>query len=152
VLNRFNPKGQKVAVICKVWALGLLGGVLLSPSKKAMLSTPPPNSGAVGLVAIDITVKAVIFCPLMWLRRTVFGSSKMACVIVPALMKEVRSCGSRAVPWAAAVWLWNGIGGPTLRQRRISSDCFPDIFSFLDLNRGKPSLSIVSRCMPAGRG
>src|SRR5712691_407163 len=77
---------QKVAVIRVVCAFGLLGGVFLSPSKNAMLSVPPPKIGATGLVAMDIAVVAMIFCPLMWLRRTVFGSSRMACVIVPALM------------------------------------------------------------------
>lgn len=44
------------------------------------------------------------------IRRTVFGSFNIGCVIVPALMNDVRSCGMRGVPWVAAVWLGNTIG------------------------------------------
>lgn len=62
-----------------------------SPSRNAMLSVPPPNSGAGGEVATVISVVETISSLLLWLRSTVFGSSKIACVIVPALMNGVRS-------------------------------------------------------------
>jgi len=41
------------------------------------------------------------------LRRTVFGSSRMAWVMDPFLMNRARSCGIRAVFESLAVWLGN---------------------------------------------
>lgn len=51
---------QNVADICNVCAFG--AG---APSKKAMLSVPPPKSGDSAFVVIDIVVVAMIFCWLM---------------------------------------------------------------------------------------
>src|ERR1700733_366664 len=48
----------------------------------------------------------------MWLRSTVLGSSRIACVMVPAVINEVRSCGILSVLTGAAVWLGNWIGAP----------------------------------------
>ena len=68
------------------------------PSRKAMLSVPPPNvKGAAGLVEMTMVVVDVMVCDAMWLRRNVLGSFSMACVIVPAAAKDVRSCGMRGV-------------------------------------------------------
>ncbi len=48
-----------------------------------------------------------MFCDAMWLRSRVLGSSSMACVIVPAATKDVRSCGIRAVSFLVTSWLGN---------------------------------------------
>lgn len=72
-----------------------------------MLAVPPPSSGAVG--AVD-TVKMVVFVmvlPMLALRNTVLGSVSMSCVIVPAAMNLLRSCGNLGVFVADAVWLAN---------------------------------------------
>jgi hypothetical protein len=75
---------QNVAVIFTVWAFGTacaFGGRAEGlPTRKAMLSVPPANSGRAGLVDIDIWVVLVIVCPTIWLRKTVFGSFRIACV------------------------------------------------------------------------
>src|SRR5215467_6186562 len=55
-----------------------------------------------------MTVVDVIVCDAMWLRSRVLGSSIIACVIVPAAMKDVRSCGILAVFLSDAFWLGNG--------------------------------------------
>ena len=52
----------------------------------------------------------VMFWLAMSLRRTVLGSSRMACVIVPAAMKGARFCGIRSVSLVAAIWLGKGTG------------------------------------------
>ena len=49
----------------------------------------------------------VMDLPVLALRRTVLGSSRMACVIVPLLMNGPRSCGSLRVLFKFAVWLGN---------------------------------------------
>lgn len=67
-----------------------------------MLAVPPTNSGAVGVVL-------VMFFPLLALRNTVFGSSRMAWAMVPAAMNFPRSCGSLAVLVFDASWLANRI-------------------------------------------
>src|SRR5689334_541480 len=72
-----------------------------------MLSAPPPNRGVAGSVEMSISVVDVMVCDAMWLRRKVLGSSSIACVIVPAGMKDVRSCGIRGVFLLDAVWLAN---------------------------------------------
>ena len=74
-----------------------------------MLAVPPPNSGAEGTVDTVKTVVLVMVFPLLALRNTVFGSVRMAWVIVPAAMNLVRSCGSRGVFVADAFWAANGI-------------------------------------------
>jgi hypothetical protein len=98
---------QNVAVIFNVWAFGPAATGLVnaagSPSRKAILSAPPPNSGAAGLVEMEIVVVAMMFSGAMWLRRSVLGSVNIACVMVPAAMKEVRSCGIRGVLLLVAV-------------------------------------------------
>src|SRR5215469_4768969 len=103
---------QNVAVICKACAFGPAAAGLVkaagSPRRKAMLSAPPPNSGVAGLVETKIVVVEVMFCDAIWLRRSVLGSVNMACVMVPAAMKRVRSCGIRAVLLVVAVWLGKG--------------------------------------------
>lgn len=75
-----------------------------------MFAVPPPSWGAVGLVEILMVVVLLMVFPILALRRTVFGSSRMAWVIVPALMNGVRSCGSLSVFFKLAVWLGNGTG------------------------------------------
>lgn len=97
---------QNVAAIRTASAFGAVAAGL--PSKKAMLSVPPPNNGAVGLVEIWIVVVEMMFCDAMWLRRSVLGSVNMACVMVPAAMKGVRFCGMRNVLLLLAVWLRKG--------------------------------------------
>ena len=62
-----------------------------------MFAVPPPSSGAVGIVEILIVVVLLMVFPLLASRSTWFGSSRMAWVIVPALMNVVRSCGSLRV-------------------------------------------------------
>jgi hypothetical protein len=50
------------------------------------------------------------------------GSSSMACVMVPASTQDVRSCGIRAVPLLAAIWLGNWIlvfGWPIVNGVRL---------------------------------
>ena len=88
-----------------------------------MLSVPPPNSGAVGLVEIkggaaglveiEIVVVEMMFCVAIWFLSTVLGSDSIACVMVPAAMNDVRSWGIRAVGLFGGlfvtVWLGNGI-------------------------------------------
>src|SRR5215472_7726027 len=103
---------QKKEAICGIWAFGSL--MLWLPSRKAMSSVPPLNSGLLTLVASP---------------RTVFGSSRMAWVMVPFLMNRVRSCGIRAVFELLAVWLANrpmlgvmltgGIEGGPLNVRNV---------------------------------
>ena len=87
---------QNVAVIATELAFGVV--IAAFPSRKAMLSVPPPNgtveSGGVPTVN---TMVWVIFGPAIASRSTVLGSSRMACVIVPAAMKFVRSWGMRGV-------------------------------------------------------
>src|SRR5271166_5346357 len=68
-----------------------------------MLSAPPPNNGLAGFVAMEIVVVERIFCEAMWLRSSVFGSSSIFWVMVPAAMKLVKSWGMRAVPLLLAV-------------------------------------------------
>src|SRR5580692_10551556 len=48
---------QNVAFISTAWALGPrpLAGGGFTPSRKAMLASPPPNSGAVGVVEMSMT-------------------------------------------------------------------------------------------------
>src|SRR5262249_22986038 len=55
-----------------------------------------------------MTVVDVMVCDAMCLRSRVLGSSTIACVIVPAAMKDVRSCGILAVFLSDAFWLGNG--------------------------------------------
>jgi len=59
--------------------------------------------------SINFTVHnaKLVECVLKVNGRTVLGSSRIACVIVPAVMKGVRSCGMRGVFGVAAVWLAN---------------------------------------------
>jgi len=80
---------QNVAVILTALALGLVE--LGSPSKKAILSVPPPNTGDRGEVDTVKVIVSVIVLPSKASRRTVFGSFNMAWVIVPAAMNFVRS-------------------------------------------------------------
>lgn len=54
-----------------------------------------------------MVVVFVMDFPLLALRSMVFGSSRMAWVIVPAFMNVVRSCGSLRVFVRFAVWLGN---------------------------------------------
>ena len=68
-----------------------------------MLSVPPPNSGAAGDVETVKTNVSTMFCPAIACRRIVFGSSRIAWVIVPAAMNLERSCGMRGVLVLAAV-------------------------------------------------
>src|SRR5580700_3163432 len=76
-----------------------------------MLSVPPPKSdrGGTGTVEITIATVLMIFCRLMWLRSKLLGSFKRSCVMVPAAMKLVRSCGILNVSVLLAVWLGKGI-------------------------------------------
>src|SRR5277367_3941554 len=96
---------QKIAAICKVCAFGALAAVW--PSKNAMLSTPPPKSGGVGAVEMIIAIVLMIFCVAMTSLSSLFGLSNNCCVIVPAAMKLLRSCGILGVFVLAAVWLAN---------------------------------------------
>ena len=109
---------QKTAVILKAWAFAFWGGVLLSPVRNAISAGPPAKPGGVvtggagGLVGLGggvgsfpaasvVTIrvtKLCIFCDAISFCRTTLGLSIMSCVMVPALMNEVRSCGIRAVP------------------------------------------------------
>src|ERR1700737_5022805 len=100
-----------------------LGGGLGMPSRNAILAGPPPKDGGIaggglpasgppdsgepGLVEMAITTVWVMFWFAIWFRNTVFGSSRIACVMVPAAMKGVRSCGMRGVVLSVAVWLLN---------------------------------------------
>src|SRR5271168_3243083 len=109
---------QKIAAICKVWAFGALAAAW--PSKKAMLSTPPPKSGGVGAVEMIIAIVLSIFCLATTSLSNLFGLSNNCCVIVPAAIKLLRSCGILGVFGLVAVWLanlilfagfavWNGV-------------------------------------------
>ena len=55
-----------------------------------MLSVPPPNRGLPGVVATPRAVVDRIFWWAVALRRTVFGSSRMAWVMDPFLMNRVQ--------------------------------------------------------------
>src|SRR5580658_6161931 len=94
---------QNVAFMLNASALGAVTAGL--PSRKAILAVPPPNSGAAGAVETVKTIVLVMVWPAMASRRTVFGSVKIAWVIVPAAMNLVRSWGIRGVSVFAAVWL-----------------------------------------------
>src|SRR6266516_642580 len=98
---------QNVAAMFTVWAFGALA--VASPFRKAMLTVPPPNRGTAGWLEMEMMVVDVMACDAMWLRSRVLGSVSIACVMVPAAMKEVRFCGIRAVLLVAAVWLGKGI-------------------------------------------
>ena len=76
-----------------------------------MFAVPPPSWGAVGLVEILMVLVLLMDFPILALRSMVFGSSRMAWVIVPAFMNVVRSCGSLRVFVRFAVWLGNGMNG-----------------------------------------
>src|SRR5580704_15934859 len=94
---------QNVASIRTALALGLAAAG--SPSRKAMLSVPPPNRGEAGSLEMEMTVVDVMFCDAMWLRSRVLGSVSMAWVMVPAVMKGARFCGIRGVLSSVAFWL-----------------------------------------------
>src|SRR5215471_6154659 len=100
---------QNVASIFTVWAFGAVPLAAALPSRKAMLSVPPPNRGAAGWLEMEMVVVDVMFCEAMWLRTRVLGSVSMAWVMVPAAIKGARFCGIRAVLLVAAVWLGKGI-------------------------------------------
>lgn len=56
-----------------------------------MLAVPPPVSGAMGKVeTVKVVVERMVW-PLRAERRTVLGSVRMACVMVPAAMNLLRS-------------------------------------------------------------
>jgi hypothetical protein len=95
---------QKVAVIwtALALALGALVPVPPVPSRKAMLAVPPPSSGLAGVVETLKTMVLVMCLSTLALRSTVFGSSSMAWVMVPAATNLVRSCGIRGVSLLAA--------------------------------------------------
>jgi hypothetical protein len=76
-----------------------------APCKKAILAVPPPSSGVVGFVETLKTMVLVMVFPMLASRNTVFGSVKMACVMVPSAINLLRSCGSRGVLALDAVWL-----------------------------------------------
>ena len=97
---------QNVADIWAAFALALVAWA--SPWRKAMLAVPPPTSGAVGFVETVKTVVLVMVFPLLAVRNTLFGSSRMAWVMVPSAMNLLRSCGSLGVSVADAFWLANG--------------------------------------------
>src|SRR5215467_12716225 len=97
---------QNTESIFTALAFGLL--LAGSPSRNAMLSVPPPKRGATAAVATSMTVVDVMVCDAMWLRSRVLGSSIIACVIVPAATKDVRSCGILGVSLLEAFWLGNG--------------------------------------------
>ena len=80
---------QNVADIVTASALGLVIAAL--PSRKAILSVPPPNTNPSGDEAAVNTIVWVIVWPAIASRRTALGSSRIAWVIVPAAMKGVRS-------------------------------------------------------------
>jgi hypothetical protein len=52
---------------------------------------------------MEMMVVEVMFCDAIWSRRSELGSSSIFCVMVPAAIKDVRSCGIRGVPLVAAV-------------------------------------------------
>ena len=97
-----------MADICAALALALAAWGA-SPSKKAMLAMPPPVSGEVGMVETVKVVVLVMVLPALAARRTVLGSSSMACVMLPVAMNLLRSWGRRGVSVREAVWLANGI-------------------------------------------
>lgn len=70
-----------------------------------MLAVPPARKGAVGVVDTLKTMVFVMFWPWIALASTRLGLLRMSWVIVPALMKLVRSWGSLRVLVAVAVWL-----------------------------------------------
>ena len=109
---------QKKELISTVCAFGRVAVWL--PRRKAMLSLPPPNSGLLGVVVTPRAVVERIFWWAVALRRTVFGSSRMAWVMDPFLMNLARFCGIRAVCLSLAVWLGNApdIGGDANRGDR----------------------------------
>ena len=86
-----------------------------------MFAVPPPSWGAVGFVEIMMVVVLLIDFPILALRSTVFGSSRMAWVIVPVFMNGDRSCGSLRVFVRVAVWLGNvtGDGGLLLIRNGV---------------------------------
>jgi hypothetical protein len=86
---------QNVAAIWTASALGLVAAA--SPSKKAILSVPPPNSGGKGKVETVKTIVSVIVSPAIASRRTVLGSFNIAWVIVPAAINFVKSWYSRCI-------------------------------------------------------
>ena len=79
-----------------------------------MLAVPPPTSEPAGAVETVKTVLLRMVLPTLSLRNTVFGSVRMAWVIVPAATNLLRSCGSLAVFVFDVVWLGNGILLPGL--------------------------------------
>jgi len=110
--DRFNPEDPPL--ILKACAFGLWGGVLASPRSSAVPPAKPGGvatvgaggmvgfGGGVGCAPAESVVttrvtKLCTFCPASCWRSTVLGSSSIACVIVPATMNVVRSCGIRAV-------------------------------------------------------
>jgi hypothetical protein len=68
-----------------------------------MFAVPPPSSGLGALVDTLKTIVFVIVWSAIAFLNTVFGSSRIACVIVPAAMKADRSCGSLGVSVLVAV-------------------------------------------------
>src|ERR1700689_1797889 len=111
---------QNVADICVALAFGVAFPVG-SPSRKAMLSVPPPNSGAAGMGLMLIARNGVTFWWAMWLARIRLGLSRMSWVIVPAATKEVRSCGIRSVFSSVTFWLGKRNAGPFTKLGVISA-------------------------------
>src|ERR1700733_172332 len=87
-----------ISIVCAFWP-GPLGFVMAAslPNKKGTLSALPPNSGAAGVVEIEMTVPPVMVNPSLCFRKTVFGSLRISWVMVPAETNGVRSCGMRVV-------------------------------------------------------
>src|ERR1035438_10094136 len=98
---------QNVASIFVVWAFGVVAVAL--PSRKAMLSVPPPNRGEAGSLEMEMMVVDVMDCDAMWLRSRVLGLVSIACGRGAAVNEGGRVCGIRAVLASAAVWVGNGI-------------------------------------------
>ena len=98
---------QNVASIWAACAFGPEGDPVLAPTRKSMFAVPPPSWGALGLVEIWMVMVFVMDLPVLALRSTVFGSSRMAWVIVFSFMNGSRFCGSRRVFAVVAVWLGN---------------------------------------------
>ena len=70
---------QNVAIIFDAWALDSAAAGLVnaagSPRRKVMLSVPPPNNGAAGLVEMEIVEVKMMFCDACGCGRACWGQS-----------------------------------------------------------------------------
>src|ERR1700730_3938445 len=90
-------------------------GSTASPTRKSMLSVPPPGIAEFWVSIVSTSVNRMV-APAMWSFSRLFGLSSSFWVIAGTLD---RSWGIRGVPAFVTVWLSNGIGLPPTVEKGV---------------------------------